>query len=120
MKRDLVIQALQRPFALRRLPKGVIHHSDRGFQYCSHDYQKLLQKQGFKISMSGNGNFYDNADVETFFKSLKAELVWRTTFETRNQAEKALFKYINRSHNPKRRHSYLGNISPMCYEIKAN
>jgi putative transposase len=56
MKRDLVIQALQRAIALRRSPTGVIHHSDRGSQYCSHDYQKLLKKQGFKTSMSGKGN----------------------------------------------------------------
>jgi len=60
----------------------------------------------------------DNAAVETFFKSLKAELVWRTTFETRDQAGKALFKYINKFYNPKRRHSYLGNISPMKFEMK--
>jgi len=61
----------------------------------------------------------DNTAVETFFNSLKAELVWRTTFETRDQAGKALFKYINKFYNPKRRHSYLGNISPMKFEMKA-
>ena len=69
--------------------------------------------------MLGKGNCYDYADVETFFKFLKVELVWGTTFETRNQAEKVLFKHINRFHKPKRHHSHMGNISPMCYEIKA-
>ncbi|WP_188664855.1 IS3 family transposase, partial [Terasakiella brassicae] len=88
-------------------------------QYCSHDYQKLLRKHGFKASMSGKGNCYDNAAVETFFKSLKAEFIWRMKLETREQAEKVLFRYINRFYNPKRRHSYLGNISPMQFELKA-
>lgn len=119
MKRDLVMQALQRAIALRKPAKGVIHHSDRGSQYCSRDYRTLLKKHGFYASMSGKGNCYDNAAVETFFKSLKAELVWRTKFETRDQAGKALFKYINKFYNPKRRHSYLGNISPMKFEMKA-
>ena len=76
--------------------------------------------------MSGKGNCYDNAAVETFFKSLKAELIWRMKLQTREQAEKALFGYINRfspasrdDDNPKRRHSYLGNISPMQFELNA-
>lgn len=119
LKRKLVIDALQRAIALRQPPEGVIFHSDRGSQYCSHDYQKLLRKYGFKASMSGKGNCYDNAAVETFFKSLKAELIWRMKLETREQAEKALFGYINRFYNPKRRHSYLGNISPMQFELNA-
>ena len=77
LKRKLVMDALQRAIALRQPPEGVIFHSDRGRQYCSHDYQKLLRTHGFKASMSGKGNCYDNAAVETFFKSLKAELIWR-------------------------------------------
>ncbi len=119
LKRKLVIDALQRAIALRQPPEDVTFHSDRGSQYCSHDYQKLLRKHGFKASMSGKGNCYDNAAVETFFKSLKAELIWRRKLQTRQQAEKALFRYINRFYNPKRRHSYLGNISPMQFEMKA-
>ncbi len=119
LKRKLVIDALQQAIALRQPPEGVIFHSDRGSQYCSHDYQKLLGKHGFKASMFGKGNCYDNAVVETFFKSLKAELIWRRKMQTREQAEKALFGYINRFYNPKRRPSYLGNISPMQYELKA-
>ena len=67
--------------ALRSPPKGCIFHSDRGSQYCSHDYQKILREHGFKASMSGKGNCYDNAAVETFFKTLKAELIWRHTWQ---------------------------------------
>jgi len=119
LKRKLIMDALQRAIALRQPPEGVIFHSDRGSQYCSHDYQKLLAKHGFKTSMSGKGNCYDNAAVETFFKSLKAELIWRMNLQTREQTENALFGYINRFYNPKRRHSYLGNISPMQFELKA-
>ena len=70
MKRDLAIRALNMAIALRRPPKGCIHHSDRGSQYCSHDYQKILRQHGFKVSMSGKGNCYDNAAMETFFKTI--------------------------------------------------
>jgi putative transposase len=69
--------------------------------------------------MSGKGNCYDNAAVETFFKSLKAELIWREQYETREQAQNALFRYINGFYNPRRRHSYLGSISPVKFESMA-
>ena len=89
MKRDLAIRALNMAIALRRPPKGCIHHTDRGRQYCSQDYQKILRQHGFKASMSGTGNYYDNAAVLrrenspldcflillTFFKTIKAELL---------------------------------------------
>ena len=75
MKRDLAIRALKMAVALRQPPKGCIHHTDRGSQYCSHDYQKLLRQHGFQVSMSGKGNCYDNSAVETFFKTIKAELI---------------------------------------------
>lgn len=113
------MDALQRAIALRQPSEGVVFHSDRGSQYCSHDYQNLLGKHGFKSSMSGKGNCFDNAAVETFFKSLKAELILRMKLQTREQAEMALFEYINSFYNPKRRHSYLGNISSMKFELKA-
>ncbi len=102
--------------ALRRPPKGCIHHSDRGSQYCSHDYQKILRQHGFKVSMSGKGNCYDNAAMETFFKTIKAELIWRHTWQTRRVAEIAIFKYINGFYNPRRRHSALGWKSPLAFE----
>lgn len=72
-KRDLAIRALNMAINLRKPPKGCIHHSARGSQYCSHDYQKILRQHEFKVSMSGKGNCYDNAAVETFFKTIKAE-----------------------------------------------
>lgn len=116
MKRDLAIRALKMAIALRSPPRGCIFHSDRGSQYCSHDYQKVLREHGFKVSMSGKGNCYDNAAVETFFKTIKAELIWRRTWETRRQAETAIFQYINGFYNPRRRHSALGGKSPLAFE----
>jgi len=119
MKRDLAIRALNMAIALRRPPKGCIHHSDRGSQYCSHDYQKILRQHGFKVSMSGKGNCYDNAAMETFFKTIKAELIWRQSWQTRRDVEVAIFEYINGFYNPRRRHSALGWKSPLAFERKA-
>lgn len=119
MKKDLAIRALDMATALRRPPKGCIHHSDRGSQYCSYEYQKRLSDVGFKISMSGKGNCYDNAAMETFFKTIKAELIWRHTWQTRRQAEIAIFEYINGFYNPRRRHSALGWKSPLAFERMA-
>ena len=116
MKRDLAIRALEMAVALRRPPRNCIHHSDRGSQYCSHDYQKLLRQHGFKVSMSGKGNCYDNAVVEAFFKTIKAELIWRQPWQTRRQAELAIFEYINGFYNPRRKHSALGWKSPLAFE----
>ena len=118
MKRDLAIRALNMAIAFRSPSKGCIHHTDRGSQYCSHDYQKILRQHGFKVSMSGKGNCYDNAAVETFFKTIKAELIWRDTWETRRKAEMAIFEYINGFYNPRRRHSALGWKSPVAFERK--
>ena len=75
IKQDLALRALNMAIALRRPPPGCVHHTDRGSQYCAHDYQKLLRHHDFKVSMSGKGNCYDNSAVESFFKSLKAELL---------------------------------------------
>lgn len=119
MKRGLAIRALKMAIALRRPPKGCIHHTDRGSQYCSHDYQKLLRQHGFQVSMSGTGNCYDNAAVETFFKTIKAELLWQRSWPTRRSAELAIFEYVNGFYNPRRRHSALGWKSPLAFERKA-
>ena len=116
MKRDLAIRALKMAIALRSPLRGCIFHSDRVSQYCSHDYQKVLREHGLKPSMSGKGNCYDNAAVETFFKTIKAELIWRRTWEARRQAETAIFQYINGFYNPRRRHSALGGKSPLAFE----
>lgn len=119
MKRDLAIRALDMAVALRNPSKGCIHHSDRGSQYCSHDYQKRLRQNGFKVSMSGKGNCYDNAAVETFFKTNKAELIWRHPWHTRRAAELAIFEYINGFYNPRRKHSALDWKSPLAFERRA-
>ena len=119
MKTGLPLLALNKAIALRRPRPGLIHHSDRGSQYCSNDYQCRLKETKMHISMSGKGVCYDNAHVETFFKSLKAEMAWRTKFETRAQADIAIRKYINEFYNPKRRHSTLDYISPIQYEREA-
>jgi len=119
MKRDLAIRALNMAVALRRPPKDCLHHSDRGSQYCSHDYQKILRQHGFEVSMSGKGNCYDNAAMETFFKTIKAELIWRHPWHTRCAAELAIFEYINGFYNPRRRHSALGWKSPLAFERRA-
>lgn len=119
MKQDLALRALDMAIALRRPLPGCIHHTDRGSQYCAHDYQKLLRQHGFKVSMSGKGNCYDNSAVESFFKSLKAELVWRRNWQTRREVEMALFEYINGFYNPRRKHSALGWKSPVAFEQRA-
>jgi len=116
MKRGLAMDALQRAIALRRPPAGLIHHSDRGSQYCSADYRGLVRDHGFVASMSGRGNCYDNAMVESVFNTIKSELIWRTAFTSRDQAGKAIGQYIEGFYNPRRRHSGLGYKSPRTYE----
>ncbi len=116
MRRDLALQALKRAVAVRRPEPGLIHHSDRGSQYGATEYQMTLKQYDIIPSMSGKGNCYDNATVEAFFKTLKAELVWRVKFENREQAERIINDYIMNFYNQKRRHSTLGNISPVAYE----
>lgn len=121
LKTALPLEALKRAKLLRRLPKGLIHHSDRGSQYCFYDYRKAVKNLGAKPSMSGKGNCYDNAVVETFFKTIKSELVWRTVFQTRRQAKAEIAAYIDGFYNPVRRHSACNYTSPMKYEmIKKN
>ena len=116
IKADLVCQALKSAYWRRKPRAGLIMHSDRGSQYCSVDYQAELSKHGILISMSGKGNCYDNAMVETFFKTLKSELVWRTIFCTRQQATQAIGRYIDGFYNPVRRHSALDFTSPVQFE----
>ena len=105
--------------ALRQPPKDCIHNTDRGSQYCSNEYQRRLKKYGFKVLMSSKGNCYDNSMVETFFKSIKAELIWRNRWNTRRQAKGDTLNYINGFYNPCRRHSSLRGKSPLAFEQKA-
>jgi len=88
---------------MRRQPEGLIPHSDRASQYCSVDYQATQRRHGVRISISGKGNRYDNAMVETFFKTLKSERVWQTTFFTHAEAERDIARYIDGFCNPIRR-----------------
>lgn len=121
LKKDLAVTALQRAITTRQPSPDLIHHSDRGSQYCSYDYQQLLKAHDITASMSGKGNCYDNAMVETVFKTIKSELVWRTSFQTRGQATNAIGRYIDGFYNPRRRHSALGYKSPIKFEaIMAN
>lgn len=119
LHRRVALEALRKALTMRRPTDGLIHHSDRGSQYCSIDYQAELRRHGIQISMSGKGNCYDNAMVETFFKTLKSEMIWRTTFYTRAQAEQAIARYIDGFYNPLRRHSALNYLSPAQFERRA-
>jgi putative transposase len=116
LHKQLALEALGKALVMRRPQAGLIHHSDRGSQYCSIDYQAELKKRGIRISMSGKGNCYDNAMVETFFKTLKSELIWRTIFQTRAQAKLVIGRYIDGFYNPVRRHSALDFTSPAKFE----
>ena len=119
LHKELALLALRRAVAVRCPSVGLLHHADRGSQYCSIEYQAELRKNGISISMSGKGNCFDNAMVETFFKTLKAELVWRTIFQSRTEAATAIGRYIDGFYNPVRRHSALNFISPLQFEGRA-
>ena len=116
LHKELPLEALRKALAIRQPSAGLIHHSDRGSQYCSVAYQAVLKEHGFLVSMSGKGNCFDNAVVETFFKTLKSEMVWRTAFQTRAEARDAIARYIDGFYNPVRRHSTLDFISPAQFE----
>jgi putative transposase len=116
MTSRLVVDALEMAVA-RRLPQeGLLAHSDRGSQYASDHYQRLLGKHKIDCSMSGVGQCWDNAPMESFFASLKKELVHHEDYHTRAQARASIFEYIETFYNPKRRHSSLGYLSPAEYE----
>jgi len=119
LHQDLALVALRKALIMRRPAPGLIHHADRGSQYCSASYQAELRQHGILISMSGKGNCYDNSMVESFFKTLKSELVWRTMFETRHEAERAIGRTIDGFYNPVRRHSALDSTSPAQFERMA-
>lgn len=116
MDRSIVIDALNNALLDRRPSAGLICHSDRGSQYASDDYQAVLKRANAECSMSGKGNCYDNAPAESFFASLKRELVDRTQFATRDEARTAIFQWIAAWYNRRRRHSYLGYLSPEEFE----
>ena len=116
INRHLVVDALNMAIGQRVPQSSLIHHSDRGSQYTSDDFRDALDKHSIQCSMSARGNCYDNAVVESFFGLMKRERVNRTRYLNRDEAKADVFDYIERFYNRKRRHGYLGNISPAAFE----
>lgn len=113
---ELCCQALEKACLLRSPPSELVHHSDRGVQYASMPYRQILEKHDFIQSMSRKGNCYDNAMVESFFHTLKVELVHRMKYQTRNDARRSVGNYISTFYNNKRLHSSLDYMSPVEFE----
>jgi putative transposase len=120
METSLVSQALTMALVHRQPEQGLLHHSDRGVQYASDDYRRLLQTHGMEISMSGKGDCWDNAVMESFWSTLKTELVHHEQFATHEEARAAIFEYIEVFYNRKRRHSSLDYQSPEAFEASLN
>lgn len=118
MQKDLPLQALENAYNSREVSDNLIHHSDRGAQYCSTDYVDKLLEHDIQISMSRKGDPYDNACIESFHATIKKELIYRTKFKTRSEARKAITNYIISFYNERRRHSTIGYLSPSYYEKK--
>ena len=119
MRAELATSALVMAIQRQRPSTGLIQHSDRGSQYACRDYRDLLQTAGMRQSMSRKGCCYDNAPMESFFHTLKVELVHRTRFETREQARRELFAYIETDYNRQRAHSAIGDITPEQAELRS-
>lgn len=115
MTKDLVMQALFRAVSIRRPKPGLIQHTDSGSQYCAQAYQKLLRQFGMRASMSRRGNCYDNAPIESFWGSLKSELIYHQRFATREQARLAIAEYIEMFYNRQRTQARLNYLSPAAF-----
>jgi len=120
MRTGLVSDALQMAITRRQPGPNLLHHSDRGVQYASDDYQHLLQSHQMQSSMSGKGNCWDNACAESFWATLKTELVHHEQYDTMEQAKQSIFEYIEIFYNRKRLHSSLGYLSPEAFEASLN
>ena len=120
LERGIALDALTMALRNRRPPHGLLHHSDRGSQYASHEYRQLLAANGMRSSMSRRGNCWDNAVAESFFATLKLELVYQTQWRTRADAHSAVFEYIELFYNRRRRHSALGYLSPEQFENRSH
>lgn len=118
LKDNLVTDAFKMAARTRNPSPGLTVHSDRGIQYCSKNFKEQLNKYKCVQSMSSTGDCYDNAVTESFFHILKTELVYHRKYESRHQARKSIFKYIEMFYNRVRIHSYLGGLSPYEYEMK--
>jgi putative transposase len=117
LTKDLALDALKMAICNNPVTTGIIHHSDRGSQYASTDYQKLLADKGMIPSMSRKGNCWDNAPMESFFHTLKTEWVYGLKYNTRQEAKASLFRYIEIFYNRQRRHSALQYMNPCQYEL---
>ncbi len=115
LTKNLVSQSLLKAVAARRPVKGLLHHSDRGSQYCSYEYQQMLTQFGLQVSMSGNGNCYDNAPMESFWGTLKQELVHHRHYHSRSEAIREITEYIEIFYNRQRIQAKLGYVSPAVY-----
>jgi len=113
---DLTLAALEMALLRRRPDAGLIHHPDQGSQYTDQAYQALLKGRGIRASMNGTGTWYDNAPMESFFGTLKSELVYHCVYHTRDEARADVFFYIKSFYNRRRRHSALDYLSPEAYE----
>lgn len=120
LRAQLCLDALSMALEHRSPAAGLLHHSDRGVQYACDAYQSVLAKEGITCSMSRTGNCYDNAAMESFFGTLKRELVYQEHFATREQARRSIFEYIELFYNRERRHSALGYKSPVEFEASLN
>jgi len=116
LTRNLVSESLFRAIEAKRPAKGLTHHSDRGSQYCSHEYRQILEQFHMEVSMSGKGNCYDNAPMESFWGTLKQELVHHRQYSTRREAIRDITEYIEIFYNRQRRQARLGFLSPVNYE----
>jgi len=116
LTKNLVSQSLFKALAAKHPADGLIHHSDRGSQYCSQEYRTLMERFGLKVSMSGKGNCYDNAPMESFWGTLKQELVHHRRYRTRLEATRDIIEYIEIFYNRQRRQARLGFLSPVVYE----
>jgi putative transposase len=119
MTAQLVTDALTMAIWRRGAIEALVHHSDRGSQYTSEAFQRLLEQLGIICSMSRSGNVWDNSVMESFFSTLKTERTSQRDYTSRNAARADVFDYIERFYNPIRRHSTLGNISPIAFERAA-
>jgi putative transposase len=120
LRAELPADALSMAVARRRPDAGLLHHSDRGVQYACDDYQHLLQSHGMEVSMSGRGDCWDNAAMESFWSTLKNELVHHDRYETREAARRSIFEYIEVFYNRQRLHSSIGYQSPEAFEAALN
>jgi transposase InsO family protein len=115
LSKNLINQSLFRAVTAKRPPKGLLHHSDRGSQYCSYEYRQILAQLGVRVSMSGKGNCYDNAPMESFWGTLKQELIHHRHYTSRRQAIQEITEYIEVFYNRQRLQAKLGFLSPATY-----